>query len=341
MNVCGIQFAPFSVPTERRLQTLAAGVGFLWLVFGYFVCLFLTIYLILFTRFWWITLLYVIWIFLWDAPISRRGGRQSKWVRNWRWWKYMNNYFPITLVPPADPNLDPKKNYLFCVYPHGTMALGAIGTFGNNYGGFNKYFPHHIAHVVTVSAPYLMPFFREFALALGGISADADSIEHVLQSPEGGHVCVLMPGGSQEIYYSKPGHYRIILNRRKGFIRLALKSGTAIVPVLSFGEIDLFDQMKGTTYKIFQEFVRKWTGFTLVVPVGRGFFQYTFGLVPRRKPVHLVVGSQMEVPKIENPSPEQVEEYHAKFVQHLQRTFEEEKFRYLENPENTKLIIER
>jgi len=34
--------------------------------------------------------------------------------------------------------------------------------------------------------------------------------------------------------------------------------------------------------------LRKWIGIAPVVPVGRGFFQYTFGLVPRRKPIWVV-----------------------------------------------------
>ncbi|XP_050296929.1 2-acylglycerol O-acyltransferase 1-like [Anthonomus grandis grandis] len=340
MELAGIQFAPLSVPMERRLQTLAAGVGFVWLIFGGFICLFLSIYLILFTRFWWITSLYLLWILLWDVNVSERGGRQIQWVRNWRWWKYMKDYFPVTLERVPWVELDPKKNYLFCVFPHGLLSLGVVCSFGNNYGEFKTYFPHHTAHVVTLSQHYVMPFFREMGLALGGISAEARSIQHVLERPEGGHVCVLMPGGAQESYYCKPGQYRIILNRRKGFIKLALKNGTPLVPVLSFGETDTFDQVEGETLKKIQEFIRKWIGIAPVVPVGRGFFQYTFGMVPRRKPIHVVVGSPVDVPKIENPTREQVEEYHGKFVEHLQQMFEEQKFHYLEDPENTKLVIE-
>lgn len=48
----------------------------------------------------------------------------------------------------------------------------------------------------------------------------------------------------------------------------------------------------------------------------------------------------MEIPKIEYPTPEQIEEYHAKFVEHLEQMFEEQKYNYLEDPENKKLVIE-
>lgn len=35
--------------------------------------------------------------------------------------------------------------------------------------------------------------------------------------------------------------YRQVLNKRKGFIKLALQTGAQLVPVLAFGETDLFE----------------------------------------------------------------------------------------------------
>ncbi|CAG9772819.1 unnamed protein product [Ceutorhynchus assimilis] len=339
MEIAGIQFAPLKVPLDRRLQTLAAGAGFVWLIFGGFICLIWSIYLVLFTKYWLLIVAYLGWFVLWDIKISEQGGRPSRWVRSWRWWKYMKDYFPAVLERLPWVELDPKKNYLFCCFPHGMLSLGVFCTFGSEYGEFKTYFPNHQAHVVTLNQHYIMPFFREIALALGGISAEARAIDHVLKNPEGGHVCVLMPGGAQESYYCKPGQYQIVLKKRKGFVKLALKNGTPLVPVLSFGETDTFDQVEGNTLRKIQETIRRWIGVAPVVPVGRGFFQYSFGLIPRRKPIWVVVGHPMEVPKIESPTHEQVEEYHAKFSKVLEEMFEEQKYNYLKEPENKKLVI--
>lgn len=63
------------------------------------------------------------------------------------------------------------------------------------------------------------------------------------------------------------------------------------MPVFSFGETDLYDQMnnpKGSWLRWAQELCRRITGIAPVVPLGRGLFQYSFGIVPHRRPVNTV-----------------------------------------------------
>lgn len=108
------------------------------------------------------------------------------------------------------------------------MYLCLIPFTATDYGDFKTYFPHHRPHVVTLSQHYIMPFFREMALALGGISAEAKAIDYILKYPEGGQVCVLMPGGAQESYFCKPGQYRIILKKVRILI-LSLGRLTSII----------------------------------------------------------------------------------------------------------------
>ncbi len=38
----------------------------------------------------------------------------------------------------------------------------------------------------------------------------------------------------------EPGTFNVVLGRRKGFVRLALQTGSSLVPVVSFGENDMF-----------------------------------------------------------------------------------------------------
>lgn len=63
-----------------------------------------------------------------------------------------------------------------------------------------------------------------FISVIGGIAASEQSIINCLQSKPGAS-CVMMPGGASEALLALPGKCNIILKNRRGFIRLAIKTG--------------------------------------------------------------------------------------------------------------------
>ena len=50
-------------------------------------------------------------------------------------------------------------------------------------------------------------------------------------------------GGAAEALDSHPGKHMLTLKYRKGFARIALETGAQLVPVYSFGETELFEQV--------------------------------------------------------------------------------------------------
>lgn len=152
-----------------------------------------------------------------------------------------------------------------------------------------------------------------------------------------------MVGGAQEAMYARPGNYRLVINKRKGFVKIAIQTGASLVPVFSFGEIDIFDQpdnSPGTKTRAYQEFVKKWTGVAPVNFFGRGFSEKSFGLIPHRRPITTVVGAPIDVKKNPNPTPEEINEYHGKFIEAMNKLFEDHKAKYIKDSEKVKLIIE-
>ncbi|KAL1454008.1 hypothetical protein WDU94_010305 [Cyamophila willieti] len=143
-----------------------------------------------------------------------------------------------------------------------------------------------------------------------------------------------MVGGLRECSKCRPGRYEIILKPRKGFVRLAIKTGTPLVPVFTFGETDLYDQTSSPVLLRIQEKIFHLTGVNLCIPVGRGL-----SLIPRRKELITVVGAPIDVPKVSEPSQHLIDEYHNKYMDRLIRLFEEHKHKYVDNPEAIKLII--
>lgn len=80
-------------------------------------------------------------------------------------WKHFRDYFPISLYKTAD--LPDDQNYLFCVYPHGILASGAVLNFTTAASNFYNLFPGLDSHLLTLSFNFNLPFSRETILGLG------------------------------------------------------------------------------------------------------------------------------------------------------------------------------
>ncbi|RWS26165.1 2-acylglycerol O-acyltransferase 1-like protein, partial [Leptotrombidium deliense] len=160
VTVCGIEFAPLLIPIERRLQTLAVLYFVLEFMPIGLTCLSILVYLS-FTSFHYITLLYLLW-FAYDKQVSYRGGRRSDWIRGWPMWRWFRDYFPISLVKTAD--LDPDKNYIFGVHPHGIMCFGAFCNFATEANNFSTRFPGLRPYLLTLDQQFQLPIHRELFL---------------------------------------------------------------------------------------------------------------------------------------------------------------------------------
>lgn len=96
----------------------------------------------------------------------------------------------------------------------------------------------------------------------------------------------ILIGGADESKYSKPGKYKIILNKRKGFVKMALQTGSPLVPVISFGETDVFDQLDFPGFGFLRDLVKNTLQIGLVIPKG------TYLVCPNRVRVSTVGESQ-------------------------------------------------
>ena len=80
-------------------------------------------------------------------------------------------------------------------------------------------------------------------MLLGYIDCSKESIEFVLTKMGKGRAVVLVVGGADEALEAHPGRNTLTLAKRKGFVREALKTGAHLVPIYSFGENDIFNQV--------------------------------------------------------------------------------------------------
>ncbi|XP_062495231.1 2-acylglycerol O-acyltransferase 2 [Pezoporus occidentalis] len=322
-----IEFAPLSVPLHRRLQT-ASVVHWVFSFLALAQCCTAAFIALFFTRFWLLCVLYAVWWFK-DREKPCKGGRRIHAIRNSVVWRYMRDYFPITLVKTVE--LDPRQNYLMGFHPHGVLAAGAFINFCTEASGFSTLFPGITPHLMILPMWFRIPFFRDYLMSGGLVSSDKESASYVLKNPKGGNVLAIIIGGAREALDARPGSCTLLLKKRKGFVRLAIEHGTPLVPVFSFGENDLFEQVRnpqGSWLRRVQHQLQKFMGISLPLFHARGIFQYSFGLVPYRRPIYTVVGKPIPVQRNRKPSEEEVDRVHEKYLNELSKLFEEHKAKY-------------
>ncbi|OXA36778.1 2-acylglycerol O-acyltransferase 1 [Folsomia candida] len=339
-RVLGVEFAPTHLPLERRLQTASIIAWFLIMIAWPLVSYPVFFYATFFTQHGYLfTIPYLIWIYA-DKQQCNKGGRKVGWTRRWKLWDHYRDYFPIKLVKTVD--LPPGQNYLFGSHPHGILCSGAFSTFATDSHEVEKLFPGLSFSVLTLEINFLLPLIRDLILGLGVCSATRESMNYLLSRPGGGVAAVLIPGGAPESLDSHPGSYVVQLKNKKGFIKVAMQNGASLVPVFSFGETEIFDQLanpKGSFLRTIQDKLQQMFQIAPAAFHGRGVFQYSFGPLPRRRAITTVVGAPIPVKKIAQPTLEELNAMHQRYVDAVVELFYKHRDEYAHDPTHVIAIV--
>ncbi|XP_055461097.1 diacylglycerol O-acyltransferase 2-like protein 6 [Psammomys obesus] len=286
-------------------------------------------YSILFSKLWPLAVLCFAWL-AYDWKTHTQDGRRSDWVRNWTLWKYFQSYFPVKLVKTHD--LSPKHNYIIINHPHGILSFGAFINFGTEATGFSKLFPSITPYLATLEGIFWLPAVREYVMSKGICPVSELSLKYKLTQRGSGNAVIIVVGGANEAILSNPGVSILYLKSRKGFVKLALKTGSYLVPSYSFGENEVYNHTvfpEGTWLRFFQKHFqktgKKLFGINFCTFHGRGFTQKSWGLVPFKHPITTVVGEPIPVPKISDPDNETVEKYSELYISAIRKLFDQHK----------------
>jgi 2-acylglycerol O-acyltransferase 2 len=260
-----IRWAPLNVPVQRRLQTLVvllhtiSIVGLLALFF--FICAI--------PLSWPLVVPYLIYLTFSRAAVDGKLAYRSEWLRSSKLWSLFGAYFPARLHRSQE--LEPTRKYIFGYHPHGIISHGAFAAFATEALGFGQLFPGITNSLLTLDANFSIPLYRDWAIRLGLQSVSRESCENLLNKggingAGMGRAITIVIGGARESLDASPKSMKLVLKKRKGFVKLAVRTGADLVPVLSFGENDLYDQVDGESHPLihkFQMFVKKCMGFTV------------------------------------------------------------------------------
>jgi 1-acyl-sn-glycerol-3-phosphate acyltransferase len=253
-------------------------------------------------------------------PFPARGGypwgSHTLLLRSVPIWRWLAEYFPIKLQKTCE--LDPSQSYIFVCHPHGVIGFGTWLNFGMNATGFLEKFPGLRVHLLGASAWFWIPIIREWTMLHGFGNVAKKAVLGMLR--RGGSVAINV-GGARESLDARPSTFRLQLRQRQGFVRCALSTGAHLVPVISFGENEVYTVYvlpKNSLVRRLQDGITSLTGSTLPLFVGLPWLP----LLPRSSPIVTVIGEPIEVEKKDEFTDEDVNALHARYVTRVEALFE-------------------
>lgn len=260
---------------------------------------------------------------------EKTGKRVSGFFKDLPIFRFVRWYFALK-IDPVGGKLDATRKYIIGLHPHGFLPIGTmVAVMSNACSAESVWLNGTRLYGLAASFCFYIPGYRDFILAGGIIDAARYNARRAIES---GCSVALVPGGATEGLYASPGKHILVLNKRKGFIKLALETGCDLVPCYSFGESDCYDQLSSMwpPIKKFQAKFQRVLGLSLPLVTN---------IIPRRAQITVVTGTPIVVTKNASPTDEEVLALHAKYVAALRELFDQNAPRYIKNPSERKLEI--
>mmetsp|Transcript_34807 Transcript_34807/g.82573 ORF Transcript_34807/g.82573 Transcript_34807/m.82573 type:complete len:630 (+) Transcript_34807:253-2142(+) len=240
----------------------------------------------------------------------------------------------VSVKRSSNKELPPGKKYVFGYHPHGLYPTGAA--YLSAVPAFQEALPGIQPATLVASALFLAPIIRDFA-GWGGLrQVSRKSFVHALQTK--GSV-LLCPGGQAELIdafrFHGPEKEVVINCRHRGFVRVALEHGAALVPVLVFGELLCLRNL--FSLPVLQQLTYRALGFPVpYLLVGRWLTP-----IPRPHPVEFIVGDPIERDSSRqgvSVTDAEVEDIHRRYFHAIVDLFERHKG-FHRGYENAKLVL--
>ena len=145
---------------------------------------------------------------------------------------------------------------------------------------------------------FILPICNEITKEIDCVPAKYKEMKTVLTHNKSLSV---VAGGIEEIFEAKPGRMRLAISRRRGIFKMALETGTALVPVLTYGENELYQPVDwGWLDSLNRRLIP--LGFCFPIPTldsCRRWMRLTDK--PFKTPLRTVIGPRLAVEKVAGP----------------------------------------
>lgn len=211
-------------------------------------------------------------------------------------------YFSLKVVCEDQDAIQHGQTYVVGLEPHSALPTALPMMFNR----FCEVLPSPLRDIkiLATSVAFYMPATKHLWWGLGIRPIDKRSFGDLLKAKTS---VVLVPGGLSECMIMKKGQEAMYLRKRLGFVKLALQHGAHLLPAFAFGQSDTYSWYRPGPPLVpvrVVDAVRKVLGFVPLTMWGR------FGTpVPHKVPMMVVFGKPIVLPKLDDPSQDEIRTY--------------------------------
>lgn len=174
--------------------------------------------------------------------------------------------------------------------------------------------------VVSISAIHYVPILRDLCHYFHTIPSDYVVMKKTLETES----VSVIPGGIREgMQPMEKNTLRVSIRNRTGIFRLALETGAPIVPVLTYGETELFPIVDTPILRSFNEWLYRNTKLTFPMPSFASLYRWGQLAYEPLSPVRSYAGKPIPTtPTKQSVSNTDLDELRETYLTEVQRLFE-------------------
>lgn len=206
-------------------------------------------------------------------------------------------------------SLSEDTKYIYAWHPHGVISMSHFFHILTRFTTWPSTL--HPIKCACLATLLWAPFGKELLDYVSAVPSEYHAMKGVLENGESISVAV---GGMREMLGND-----YIVKRRRGIFKMALETGTPIVPVLSFGENTLFSIV--TINPSIQKWLESYD-ICVWIPTFHSIVKW-LGILqnPLKDPITSVVGSPIPVTKTLNPTNADISELRERYIAALKDLF--------------------
>ncbi len=171
--------------------------------------------------------------------------------------------------------------------------------------------------LVVIDIMFMIPFVRDLMKFVKMVPSDYYSIKKVAEQES---VSIVL-GGAKEMIATEDDTYKLYIKNRKGIFKIALETGTPLVPIITYNESRLFPWYKSDILNDFNTMLYNLIHVSIPVPTFTSVYNWFTILHHPLKKITSHVGQAVMVKKIENPTESDIRRIRKKYIKNLRLLF--------------------